>query len=67
MNSLLSRLKRLEEARGVDSSGYPPHSPQWEEYWFRRVDRHVSGESRERFPIEAIRAWMQRPDGDDKF
>jgi hypothetical protein len=65
MNTLLKRLKRLEQACGVDSSGYAPHSPQWKEYWFRRLESYAKGDSHQVFPIEVIRAWIQNPPSED--
>jgi len=65
MSTLLKRVKRLEEACGFDSSGFPPGSRQWEEHWFEQIDRHARGEPGICIPIQAVRAWIQSGTSDD--
>ena len=66
MTGLRRRLNRLEQACGVDSSGYPRQSPRWLEYWVEQTDRYMRGQPHEGLRLEGVREWMRRDPGEDE-
>jgi len=64
MRSLEKRLKRLENATGIDRSGRAPHSPEWLAFWKSEYQRYLAGEHGVLLTIEGVRAAMQDIDDD---
>jgi len=58
MSNLLRRVRKLETRR-TDNSGLAPQSEAWLDYWERRIERLLGGESQRetgRIPLEAVDA-----------
>jgi hypothetical protein len=59
MKALERRLRKLEAARGFDSSGYHPDSPESLAFWDRQVYNYVTGLSHVPLTVGGVRAIMK--------
>jgi len=61
MSNFSRRLRKLE-SQVFDDSGLVPHSPEWYDYWLKKIRKYTSGDRSvdlRGVTVELIRLYMQ--------